>query len=472
MDNLEHIPLIRMERGEFAVLVSKLDNLSEELSDLRIKTMRLGLSQGLETISSCSLNRANTDNNNTTATSGNPQVTKDFTRNLCVDSDAVSSDNEGWIIQTRKRKSRPSPQDKISDREGLLRRVKMRDNGKGHWGDTDTDGDLGRGSGFEVRDGGAGRAGVSGTKGGAVDESLEVRGGGSRSGGEIAMDVVQADVIVRGNGGAGRGLQTEMSQSYSATVRSGLNVSAAHQQSTANRRKMVGNAHSVSGKYVKVKAAKPIIKKAIYALYNVSIDETVKSLTDCIQTDLNITVLSCFETNTLDEFRSRKSFRLCIDASDSASLLNPEYWASGIIIKEWRFSTEKRSGPTRSSFSAAKHVSGAVPPTVPHSRAAVADADSNPSRTTAVASRTVEAVNASAETAAMGAVRTNNEPLLVEAQVHSAQHDATSGESLDASNNHSAISVTNDSDCRVITDQDTSTQIQTNLSAVNNQLIV
>src|ERR1051325_7408423 len=34
VDNLDNIPIIRMERGEFAVLVSKLDRLSDDLSTL------------------------------------------------------------------------------------------------------------------------------------------------------------------------------------------------------------------------------------------------------------------------------------------------------------------------------------------------------------------------------------------------------------------------------------------------------
>ena len=42
VDNLDNVPLIRMERGEFAVLVTKLDKLSDELNNLPALALSAG----------------------------------------------------------------------------------------------------------------------------------------------------------------------------------------------------------------------------------------------------------------------------------------------------------------------------------------------------------------------------------------------------------------------------------------------
>ena len=58
--------------------------------------------------------------------------------------------------------------------------------------------------------------------------------------------------------------------------------------------------------------------------------------------ELNVEVISCFETNLLKPNLYMKSFRLCINARDNDKLLDPDSWVDGIIIKAWKFADRNR----------------------------------------------------------------------------------------------------------------------------------
>lgn len=91
------------------------------------------------------------------------------------------------------------------------------------------------------------------------------------------------------------------------------------------------------------KAAKPIVKKVVYGLYNCDLSETPASLSHFVENVLKVSVISCFETNLYQDQLRTRAFRLCINAKDNASLLNPNHWADGIVIKAWRFASN--NGP-------------------------------------------------------------------------------------------------------------------------------
>lgn len=144
-----------------------------------------------------------------------------------------------------------------------------------------------------------------------------------------------------------RGSQSYASLAENREIMAAVNNSSVQQRKSNTRIKLFGKATNTSEHSTKFKSAKPYLKKAIYGMYNCSIDESVDSLKDYLSNELNISVVSCFETNTTELNRSRKSFRVCIDAKDNPILLKSENWASGIIIKAWRFSSDTRLGGRR-----------------------------------------------------------------------------------------------------------------------------
>ena len=93
------------------------------------------------------------------------------------------------------------------------------------------------------------------------------------------------------------------------------------------------------------KAARPIVRKAVYGLYNCDLNETAQSLGQFVENVLQVGVISCFETNLNQPQRRTRSFRLCVNARDNASLLNPDHWDDSIVIKAWRFATNTNGGP-------------------------------------------------------------------------------------------------------------------------------
>lgn len=101
---------------------------------------------------------------------------------------------------------------------------------------------------------------------------------------------------------------------------------------------------------IRLKAAKPYVKKAVFGIYNVSVDETVESATNFVSKICGAQPINCFLVNTnnardatRDTVKHPLAFRVCIDDQYSAKLLNPMTWANGIVIKPWKFKSKPRA---------------------------------------------------------------------------------------------------------------------------------
>ena len=134
--------------------------------------------------------------------------------------------------------------------------------------------------------------------------------------------------------------------------KTGVNYSAALQKSISapvKTKRIIGRSNNVESQ-LKLKSAKPYIKKSIYGLYNVSSDETIESVSKFVHELCGASPISCFLINNKnsDESNSDTSqsigFRICIDAEYSDNFLDPMAWANGIVIRPWKFKA-KPSAP-------------------------------------------------------------------------------------------------------------------------------
>jgi hypothetical protein len=85
----------------------------------------------------------------------------------------------------------------------------------------------------------------------------------------------------------------------------------------------------------KLKSAKPYVKKAIFAVYNVDSSESVASISEFIEQSCGVKPVSCFPVKSRDT--ESLAFRVCIDENIRDKFLDPELWPNGIVIRPWSF---------------------------------------------------------------------------------------------------------------------------------------
>lgn len=93
-----------------------------------------------------------------------------------------------------------------------------------------------------------------------------------------------------------------------------------------------------------IRAAKPFLKKAVFAIHNVDSTETETSIHEFINNVCDVKIISCFAINTNKTPAGSLSFRVCIDSKDIDKLFDADAWADGIVIKEWRFKPKTVGG--------------------------------------------------------------------------------------------------------------------------------
>ena len=92
----------------------------------------------------------------------------------------------------------------------------------------------------------------------------------------------------------------------------------------------------------KFSAAKKIINKAVYCIYNVGTSVDVDDLRQFVRS-MNVNVFSCFpmkprrQRNEINLIIDRKAFRLYIDAADKDKLLDESKWPDSVVISEWYY---------------------------------------------------------------------------------------------------------------------------------------
>ena len=98
----------------------------------------------------------------------------------------------------------------------------------------------------------------------------------------------------------------------------------------------------------KVKSARPYVKKLVFGVYNVERSETVATLEESIEQICGAKPITCFQIKSSRE--DSTAFRVCIDDSAKDKFLDEEMWSNGIVIRPWRFKPKdvvaRTAGPT------------------------------------------------------------------------------------------------------------------------------
>lgn len=79
---------------------------------------------------------------------------------------------------------------------------------------------------------------------------------------------------------------------------------------------------------------KPIVKKRVFFVSNVSNDTTCEELENWVRS-LNINVINVFKARS--KFKDNGAFRVCIDAKDADIFTDDKSWGSGVLVRDWVF---------------------------------------------------------------------------------------------------------------------------------------
>jgi len=147
-------------------------------------------------------------------------------------------------------------------------------------------------------------------------------------------------------------LNDDNGESFSTVVRRRRNVkrprqvtpqqAASGQPASAPQRRpaLIGKASMITiGS--NIVAAKKFCKKSVYCIDNLSESCSDNDLKAFVS-NLSVEVISCFETKPRrrrneSPAKDRKAYRLCINDSDRAKLLNPDVWPESVIVSDWFF---------------------------------------------------------------------------------------------------------------------------------------
>jgi hypothetical protein len=122
---------------------------------------------------------------------------------------------------------------------------------------------------------------------------------------------------------------------------------------------VIGLAKDTTG-LSKLKSAKIYMKKSVFALYNVSKDESVETVSKFVSELCNADPISVFKvkpsgdsgensTDISDDHVSKdddkpSTFRICIDRQFINKFMDPQAWYSGIVVKPWKFKPKQVPG--------------------------------------------------------------------------------------------------------------------------------
>jgi len=92
----------------------------------------------------------------------------------------------------------------------------------------------------------------------------------------------------------------------------------------------------------KLVAAKPMYKKSVRCIDNLSSLCTVDDISAYVRKELATHVISCFEVKPRrrryeESADDRKAFRLCIRQDDRNCLLDPALWPDSVMVSDWFF---------------------------------------------------------------------------------------------------------------------------------------
>ena len=271
-DNLEDLPLMRMEKGEYAVLISKLDKIEETVSSVRMNIQSdhrsryvIPTDQSASSLRGQSVNVsakspliAGPSRLSAPNTSIMPQqLTSDNESTDCNDNDNI--DSEGFTTVRKKRKRSPRmPSNPI--------------------------------------------------EGSSVQQTANNNQSAEPS----------------------RLWSDRAAYRRDSTTNNEQNKRGKKTFKVIGRSKNIPQTDSTSKRTHVLKSAKPYVRKAVYGVYNVECSETEASIENFIDYECGVKPISCFKINLKDS--ESIAFRVCIDASVADAFLNPDIWESGIVI--------------------------------------------------------------------------------------------------------------------------------------------
>ena len=107
-------------------------------------------------------------------------------------------------------------------------------------------------------------------------------------------------------------------------------------------RRAFGKSRIMASKLV---AAKPMYKKSVLCIDNLSSFCTVDDISAYVRKELATHVISCFEVKPRrrryeESADDRKAFRLCIRQDDRNRLLDPALWPDSVMVSDWFFKSQ------------------------------------------------------------------------------------------------------------------------------------
>jgi len=159
---------------------------------------------------------------------------------------------------------------------------------------------------------------------------------------------------------------TALSKNVNAKPQSTNGPNSVGQPSAQKPKRFIGRANNIQGT-TKLEAAKPYVKKAIFALYNVSNTASVDTVSSFVAQICGATPINCFEISRKSKQSARntaedaaegmvegtsegtaeiiaegvddnpKAFRVCIDDKYTQHFVNQNAWMNGIVVKPWKF---------------------------------------------------------------------------------------------------------------------------------------
>ena len=276
VENLDDIPVMRMERGEFAILVSKLDKIEERVENINVGRVHLERDRYVRSSIRQESSLINPNIDHVTGALEPGCTTASRVSNSML---AQAEMNDGHVVEFDYDPSTDNATDNGNTSDGY----------------------------HDVT-------------------SRKKRRLANRSSPSCAQRVERAAITPNRPAHSDTGPRSAPRNNKSKRVTGSVNT---------DKRKIIGRAKQTNSGDHTFQSAKPYVKKIVFGFYNVESSETVDTLNEFIVNLCGIPSISCFPSKSRDT--ESISFRVCIDASSGNKFLDLNMWASGIVIRPWTF---------------------------------------------------------------------------------------------------------------------------------------
>ena len=290
IDNLEDIPIMRMERGEFAVLLSKLDKLRDQVGRLQ---------DGHYHLDQARYNDPASRHNSFI----NPNVSDQMYQSELINAGTSRMSNTcSNVAQSRN--------EHVTTGNDI---------------DQSTD---------------------CGTNNGNTSDGYQRQGNRKKRKITTRNSPTYANRLVAGLRAAS-GPTPNARGARNAPLKNSANANDDRYRAEGAKKRIIGRASkpSISDQAKpSLQSAKPYIKKLVFGVYNVGLNESVSSLEEFITDICGAQPITCFAVKSRDT--ESIAFRVCINAKVSERFLDADMWESGIIIRPWQFKPKTTANET------------------------------------------------------------------------------------------------------------------------------